>query len=380
MASILRKELIAALSAAFLVVACGDDGDTSAGSGSDASTSVPSIDGGAQNPSDITTPGPQLAAQVAGQPCTAATECAGEKTECLQVLSPVGPIGALADGLVEGLNVTYIAPGGYCSADCSADRECGEGGVCFGALGTLLRGECRKTCATDTDCREGYECAKLTGAEMGGGFQLPSTCQPRLSTTPLPADTVGKACTAMNSIAVCGQNGTCPAGACTGPCTTDIDCGAGAKCELLPSYGTLGSCVETCAQDTDCHQFTGAGGDVGCVEAVCRAKVFPLQAGVVGNACTEDAQCGESGTCATSVGLPAREAPGGYCSLQGCSETSQCGGGACIGSAFASRCYKTCTGDGDCRAGYTCQERMTIEGTAQTICAPTPPAPDAGTM
>lgn len=380
MAIILRKGLIGALSAAFLIVACGDDGDTPMSGGPDAAVAPSSMDGGPLNPSDINAPGPQLAAQVAGQPCTAETDCAGNKTECLNALSPLGSLGSLAGDLVAGLEVTYVAPGGYCSADCSADSACGEGGVCFGALGELLRGECRRTCATDADCREGYECAKLTGTgDAGGGLELPSTCQPRLVTTPLPADTVGKACTEATAVGMCGD-GICANGACTGPCTTDIDCGAGAKCQLTLSYGTLGACVETCAQDADCHQYTGPGGGVGCIEGVCNAKVFPLDPGVVGNACTEDAQCGASGACATSVGLPARAAPGGYCSLQGCSETSQCGGGACIGSAFASRCYKSCAGEADCREGYTCQERMTIEGMPQSICAPTPPAADAGTM
>ena len=364
-----------AMSAALLAGACGDDG------GGDKPT-TPTNDGGTQQTMDggSVTPGNQLGPQIAGKACTSAAECGTGSARCADRLT-LGSAGTLIEGVLQQ-EIFLANPGGYCTSNCTANAACGEGGVCFGAFGTLSAGECRKTCNADTDCREGYECAKpgsFGGADGGAPMTLPlpPTCQPRLKPTPIGANVVGKPCTEQNAATVCG-GAQCVGNVCGGVCAGDGDCGAGARCEPVRIYGTLGICVETCAADADCNGYTGESGGIGCVNNVCSPKLFPLMPGVVGNACADRTQCGGSAECATSLGLPPVAAPGGYCTLQGCNAASQCGGGACIGGITGSRCYKTCTADGDCRGGYTCQERMAYGNMPARVCAPAPSSGDAG--
>jgi hypothetical protein len=387
-------KLVGALSAALLAAACGDDDKKEEGPQNGDDAAAPRPDAGLVTPGGNTTA--QLGPGVVGKACTSDGECTGKGGDCVDRLT-LGSLGAIAESIV-GQSIFLNNPGGYCSATCMSDTSCGAEGVCFGALAGISSGDCRKKCAADGDCRQDYECAK--SGTVGGGdagmaitIPLPSTCQPRIKPTPLAANTIGKACTAENAATVCGAGAACTAGACSGVCLVDGDCGTGAKCNLVPFYGTLGLCSETCTQDADCNQFSGDTGRVGCntAQGVCGPKVFPLSPGVVGKECADRAQCGGSAECAMMLGSgqQARPAPGGYCSLQGCSMSAQCGGGTCTGSVLAgSRCYKSCTADGDCRSGYTCQDRMSIENSPAKICAPaaapaaTPdagaPRPDAG--
>lgn len=380
MATSLKWQLIAALSAPLVVSACGDDDKQE--SVSDAGTRG---DGGKMTETPGETSTAALGPQVSGKPCTNASECTGKGGSCLSQLSVAGSLGQALEAAL-GQSLSFTASGGYCSASCMQNSACGEGGVCFGALPGLFAGECRKSCSADSDCREGYECAKQgsTGGDGGVGLTLlPPTCTPKLQFPTVPANTIGKSCTPENAATTCG-GGDCLAGTCANGCTNDAQCGAGAYCQLVNLYGTLGTCVETCSRDEDCEQYA-SGADVGCVAAqgrnVCGTKQRPLAPGVVGNACTaanEATQCGATGECATSLGLPPTPAPDGYCSLLGCSDNTQCGGGACVGAVAAlARCYKSCSSNGDCRTGYTCQDRSARGGTTAKVCAPTP-AGDAG--
>lgn len=370
-----RWGLLSALSIA-LVIACGGDDEKDPKDTTAADGSAQQSDAGGRpmvEPGGTTTA--ELAPQVVGKACESDGQCEGKGGRCLRRLTS-GSTGMLAEDAL-GTSIFLDNPGGYCSATCMRDSSCGSDGVCFGVIQGLFSGECRKRCTADSDCRDGYECAKMgaiggSDGGVGGVVLLPSTCQPKIKPAQLPAGAVGKACTAENASSVCG-GGSCAAMACTGACLSDSDCGAGARCNMLNFYGTLGLCVETCSQDSDCNQFSGESGGIGCMaQGTCGPKVFPLQPGVVGKECTDRTQCGGSAECATMLGsgMQARPAPGGYCSLQGCSMTAQCGGGTCIGAGLATRCYKSCTADGDCRSGYTCQDRMSVERAPSKVCAP----------
>ncbi len=62
-------------------------------------------------------------------------------------------------------------PGGYCTATCGAEWECGPEGDCVDAMFVTL---CLRNCTTDGDCRtvEGYSCMDLPFVG-GGPYCLP---------------------------------------------------------------------------------------------------------------------------------------------------------------------------------------------------------------
>lgn len=64
-------------------------------------------------------------------------------------------------------------PGGYCTASCTSDAECGPLGECVSFYGA---GEyCLRTCTAPYDCRvgEGYSCSELPGGMGDGTYCLP---------------------------------------------------------------------------------------------------------------------------------------------------------------------------------------------------------------
>jgi hypothetical protein len=386
MAVSLRFQLFGALSAAILASACGDD-DNKTTPTPDAGAVVADAGGGGS-------PGALLAPNTAGKMCENSLGCGGQT--CSEQLTG-GEATSMLAGLATLAGIRFEAgggpiPAGYCTASCTSNAQCGVGGVCFGgAAGSP--GECRKSCTATSECGAGQECATqgtalnglLGGGRDGGVAQvlLPSTCQ-GLPTADKLVDQVGRACTAQNAAQVCGD-GICTAGACTGVCASNADCGTDGLCRPIGVYGSQGLCVETCNVDTDCARFSAGG--IGCNDVAgvktCGAKQFPLAAGVVGKACTpatEAVDCGATGDCAEQVGLPPVSAPGGYCSLSPCDNDSMCGGGSCVGTTAASRCYAKCASDTECRTGYSCQERALISGSQGKICAPIAPVRDGGTL
>ena len=359
-----RWMLIGALFSTLVVTACGGGGDGGGG------TSKPSVDAGNG-----------AAPLLVGAACVDNAHCA-TGSQCRQQQG----FGALSTVLsVAPIN----APGGYCSADCTSNAECGTGGVCLAALaglGSQLKGECRHGCKSDTDCRDGYECA--TSAPNGGAtgvglLALPASCQAKPEVDHL-VDQVGKSCDKDGPSPLCGE-GFCTGTYCSGACNVkdDSSCGAKAVCVSNGLYGSGGTCEQTCAVDTDCTQYT-PGGDTGCVDSgkgtqkVCGLKRFPLDPNVVGNACSDDRMCGSYGTCANTLGVNGAAAPGGYCTLAGCQDDTECGGGACVGVALISACYVKCSADTQCRPGYTCQDKTTPDMTMVKVCAITPVARDGG--
>jgi hypothetical protein len=78
-------------------------------------------------------------------------------------------------------------------------------------------------------------------------------------------------------------------------------------------------------------------------------------AATVGDPCTAPADCG-SGLC-----LNLATTPGGYCSKQCLStDAESCPSGTvCVQThdqAISSVCFRECSRDEDCRAGYTCRQ------------------------
>jgi hypothetical protein len=95
-----------------------------------------------------------------------------------------------------------------------------------------------------------------------------------------------------------------------------------------------GSCETTCDTDEACD---GAGN---CVA---------IPAGEIGSPCLTDADCPD-GYCHTEFRMGV---PGGYCATD-CDAEGACDEGFCVTAGSLSFCAATCTGVGDCRAGYEC--------------------------
>lgn len=69
---------------------------------------------------------------------------------------------------------------------------------------------------------------------------------------------------------------------------------------------------------------------------------------IVGDACETQSDCGRSLFCERSM-------PDGYCTLKNCEDEGCPDEGVCIRfSADVSWCMAPCSGNGDCRDGYTC--------------------------
>lgn len=203
-----------------------------------------------------------------------------------------------------------------------------------------------------------------SGNSAGGG----GTSDPIIFTD----NTAGKAC-AIN--ADCG-NGECrkeftgnqlftqtkqaaPGGYCTFKCNLSADCGAGASCVGTPES----LCLATCSSNSDCREGEGYhcvdsdGQPIAAGRSSGTCRVAPVTDHVtgqtVGNACASADDC-SGGTC-TTTGYPE-----GYCSGR-CLKAADCGEQAvcaldAVGTLTAAgTCYRTCSGDPDCRTGYRCR-------------------------
>jgi hypothetical protein len=397
--SVANKVLATTLIAAALLGAfgCGDDDD---GGGSDAGPTTRAGRGGSGGNGGAGTGGAAGAAPIEPLPDkTAGKACDGDKDcgsgMCLLILQ-----GSFGGAMME-------APGGYCSAACMTNTDCGEGGTCSGAFAGIggigaTTGRCLKSCSNASDCRDGYRCVNALGMAVAGdaGAQDPtggllggSGCEPIPATDKLADGIVGSPCEEATD---CGA-GRCqtvggttqyPGGYCTGMCLENSDCGANGSC-TLPLTGGAGTCYLSCGADSDCREGYRCrpNGDV----MQCAPGAAPLPDNVVGNACDADADCGGAAmSCRTQLGNST--APGGYCSLT-CIDNTDCGSvGACVGglgAAFASivgatgTCYKVCADATGCRDGYTCGRPGGAGATTtQNVCAVTPPPPpvteDAG--
>lgn len=102
-----------------------------------------------------------------GEPCEVDEDCRGSKPRCVQLVDV---------GIAE---IEY--PGGYCTAQCVADEECGETGACPSALaakGNPFFAEfsvCTLRCEAQDECRDGYVCGVV--AALGATI---NTCTPEV--------------------------------------------------------------------------------------------------------------------------------------------------------------------------------------------------------
>jgi hypothetical protein len=375
--------MLLAAGATLVAIACGDD-DKGKGSVTPPPTTPPTDASTSPATGNNNAPAPGIV----GKGCVTDTDCGGV-AKCSQTQG-TGTLSTVTAML--GIPTDSPAPGGYCTTSCERDADCGQGSVCLGAAFGLLQGECRKGCMSNADCRApDYECAipdPLPARDGGvaapttGGLALAAQCQAVPKTDQLSDNQTGVACSnrADAGVSPCGD-GFCAGAACSGICTTDSHCGAGGACVDVGLPGSMGTCQETCTVDTDCARYV-QNGTVGCNQAgarkLCGAKQFPLAPGLVGKTCATTAECG-AGRCEQSLGLPPVPAPAGYCTIIGCTDSAQCGGGTCVGTLLAA-CYANCKADTDCRAGYQCQDRATggMTSTTAKVCAPIPPVRDGG--
>ena len=234
--------------------------------------------------------------------------------------------------------------------------------------------------------------------------------------TALTANTAGKACAADDD---CGT-GTCkkqltfpgllgptsqpaPGGYCSFSCKLNADCGAGGVCvgaNATAGFGfgnaggatqmAAGQCLKRCDSSSQCREgyrcldsSSGRAMESGNAEPAnnatgsCQvaAETDQLEAGVVGNACTSEADCA-GGWCMANSQL--MQFPGGYCTGD-CLADSDCGAGAECSQGFGGpgTCYRTCEADGDCgREGYRCRPNAFDPSSAKRCVPGSEPLPD----
>jgi hypothetical protein len=257
----------------------------------------------------------------------------------------MGPIDSLCgDGQVTGSET--------CDGDCPVDpmTDCGELDACRIASIEGDAEQCMALCTfTEIDmCVDGDGCCPLSCTPLEDG----DCTSPRLA--------AGMPC--EQSEDSCGDDRVCLApdggqGLCSAICASDDDCLDGESCLQIQGAGDARYCVTPCEAKADCPQNTVCtpGEDLTASELFCLPPW--LAASKIGQGCMNGSDCGDGGQCIT----PSNAYPGGYCTMPCDPET--CPIGAICHAvdprspAATSFCYAECVGDGDCRAGYTCQEK-----------------------
>jgi hypothetical protein len=281
---------------------------------------------------------------------------------------------------VAAMSEARPAPGGYCSASCDADEQCGQQGECS-VPAHAESGLCLGSCHEQSDCREGYACV---GGGNTNGLQLSGSCQPMQAAGSLGDRVAGRECA---DDADC-LGGTCesasPLGAaypgnyCTGRCWEDADCGKGGACLALAGTSEAGWCFDDCASDTDCERD-----GYRCIQLkpgfdACFPAPDPLPDHTVGHACASDADCGgNKDSCVNELPFASFRsteniaAPDGYCT-QPCSRDAECGaGGQCISKGVqGGMCLAICSDKSDCREGYDCILHLRDLDPSGKVCVP----------
>jgi hypothetical protein len=344
-----RPWWVVCLWSAALACGCGDD---------DAKAPRPAADGGEK----------QLPDKTAGKGCKHDADCPNGK--CMRELQ----VGSMTE--------SRSAPGGYCTAACDSDGQCGQNGSCSVAT-DADRGLCLGNCKQQTDCRGGYACV---GAGVAAGLQLSGSCQPLQAADSLGARVAGRECASDDDCLGGACASASPLGAkypgnyCSGRCWKDDDCGESGACLALTGTSEAGWCFEHCDADTDCgrrgYRCTTLKADF----KACFPAPAALPADSVGKACTSDAECGGGqDTCQTELPYSTFSAyenvaaPGGYCT-QACSLDTECGeGGVCISHGpQGGMCLALCTDKSECRAGYGCELHGRDLDPNGKVCVPRP--------
>ncbi len=285
------------------------------------------------------------------------------------------------------------APGGTCVSSAECDSSAGAGdGICFD--NTLdpapwpAQGYCLTRvggCTEDTDCGAGNVCidlgggarACMLGCDGTGPCECPDgmICSDGYLNTPVQRMVCvpgnlgavdGSRCVTFGD---CDQRSIClddgfehPGGQCMQlGCTIgdDTTCTAGGDghCATPDLLGGGTGCLDACSTDADCRMVDGyrcfdSGGPAG---KYCRHPA-------VGDPCSTVDDCGIASlwTCRTGADFP-----GGYCTILQACPTNGSAAGCTVGSSVCHDpagpdlpyCVDRCTGTGQgtCRAGYTCQ-------------------------
>jgi hypothetical protein len=294
-------------------------------------------------------------------------------------------------------------------ATCADGTECASGfcaqGVCCrtACTGTCLScalaataGTCAPVASGDADptgtCQNaGPATCDTTGFCDGKGacqlYPAGTSCAPPSCATGMTTQTLGRTCdgagtckpASTQSCAPYACNGT----ACNTTCVSDADCAAPSICDLTTNKcGDKKRLGEPCGGDAECLTGNACVDGVCCATASCgtcqacnvagregTCSEVPADAGEPHDRCTPSPPCGFVGTCdgkgacqnapaATACGTAACAGstltPVGFCNGAGtCKQTpASCGPYVC---GSATTCLTTCSDDGDCVTGFTCQ-------------------------
>lgn len=113
-----------------------------------------------------------------------------------------------------------------CQARCARAPDCGDGYAC-GPDGSCIAATKQPgdSCESEVDCAAGLSC-QLDNSRANDDLYLASTCSSQNATAP-----AGASCRSNDEC----RNGTCALGHCVDVCRSDLDCGAGYNCGVIPS-------------------------------------------------------------------------------------------------------------------------------------------------
>jgi hypothetical protein len=293
---------------------------------------------------------PRTVGQVGG-PCTMDVQCESAPGAADGVcLNPsFGGIGWPAGGYC--INKIDLVSAD-CSNGCTTDAQCGTGNVCVTVGGCNA---CVAACCAGGECPTGQVCAD----SLAGDALSKPACLPGSATAVDGATCTGFSDCAVGSICFVDQwenpNGSCATVGCTVGDDSTCATGGDGHCIALPTVGAGTGCVDKCAADTDCRMADG----YRCFDGGAAAGKY-CRHPQTGDACTVAADCGALGQWFCRTG---GQFPGGYCTpVPACNPVN--GLGCTPGSSVCfdptgpdtPYCVDRCvgTGQGTCRAGYTC--------------------------
>ncbi len=197
---------------------------------------------------------------------------------------------------------------GEVGAACTSGADC-EGNLCIGEGDGFPEGYCTSLCTGGMACPDGSACVQVSRTDsvcfdVCDPAGAPKQCRPGYG---------------------CATSPYLPQPVCMPGCEVDADCGEGLRCDPTGGFGGAGQCYDPSAE--------------------------------VGQACTSERECPESGFC---LGEGFAGWPGGSCiTSTDCDVEADTG---CPGDAHClpaprggTLCVDGCETDGDCRDGYTCQ-------------------------
>lgn len=233
---------------------------------------------------------------------------------------------------------TVLFPGGYCSALCSSDADCGAGSHCG------VEGACLESCSEDTECRdENYTCG-----DRDDDMKLDCL----LGGSSLSAQ-IGDACLEVGECSG-GIRARClndassfKDGYCSQTCNASTPCPTGSHCGYVNSNGS-GLCVKDCQDDSTCRDDGYQCWNIDDDRAgVMECAPSGTGSGGAGDACQSASDCrgGTQTRCS-------RASAGGFC-IMFCETDADCGGQEHCGFINSSTgegvCASDCTTDAECR-------------------------------